>query len=359
MKFISKIMGIVLSLLSTTQLFAKADDWTQYGLRPLGMGNAYVAVADDFNAVFYNPAGLARLNDWYLEIINPGVTFSSGALDFFNEIASNSEGEEGVVDIIEDHAGESFTLEALMSPYFVTKHFGLAIGVEAGFNTAIHRDVSVSFEGGAKVIMPISVAFNFFDSKLSVGASLKTVLIGGVDKEFSIDAIADIDDGVDALENYVKSGYGFGVDVGILFTPVKFMEPTLGVSITDFGGTAFQELQAVADAVGKAKPILPSVNVGLSLKPVKTSGFYLMTTMDMHSINQPFSFSQKFNLGAEAGLGQIFKAQLGLHDGYYTAGMQFDVSVIKLRVVTYADEVGDFSGQQEDRRYALQLKFLI
>ena len=111
--------------------FAKAEDWTQYGLRPLGMGNAYVAVADDFNAVFYNPAGLARLNDWYLEIINPGVTFSAGALDFFNELATNSEGEEGIVDIIEDHAGESFTLEALASPYFVMKHFGLAIGVEA------------------------------------------------------------------------------------------------------------------------------------------------------------------------------------------------------------------------------------
>ena len=51
-------------------------------MRPLGMGNAYVAIADDFNAVFYNPAGLARLNDWYLEIINPGVTISSGAIDF-------------------------------------------------------------------------------------------------------------------------------------------------------------------------------------------------------------------------------------------------------------------------------------
>ena len=42
------------------------------------------------------------------------------------------------------------------------------------------------------------------------------MLVGGVDKEFSIDAIADIDDGVDALENYIKSGYGFGIDAGLL-----------------------------------------------------------------------------------------------------------------------------------------------
>ncbi|GEM_PF-987134 len=32
--------------------------------RALGMGNAFVAVADDVNAVFYNPAGLTRLKTW-------------------------------------------------------------------------------------------------------------------------------------------------------------------------------------------------------------------------------------------------------------------------------------------------------
>ena len=352
-------MSVLLIFLPASTLLAKAEDWTQYGMRPLGMGNAYVAIADDFNAVFYNPAGLARLNDWYLEIINPGVTISSGAIDFFNEVSTNKEGEEGLVDIIEDKAGESFTAEAFMSPYFVTKHFGLAIGVELGFNTAIHRDVSVDLEGGGKITIPISLAFNFFDSKLSVGASLKTVLLGGVNEEFSIDIISEFDKGADAIENYVKSGYGFGVDFGVLFTPVKYMEPTFGLSITDLGGTAYQELQSVKDTTGKAPPTPPSVNIGMSLKPVKINSFYLTTSIDMHSINRPFSFAEKFNFGVEAGIGQVFKAQLGAHDGYVTAGIQLDISVIKLRAVTYADEVGDYSGQQEDRRYALQLKFLI
>ena len=58
-----------------------------------------------------------------------------------------------------------------------------------------------------------------------------------------------------------------------------------------------------------------------------------MTTLDMHSNKSTLFILTKFNLGAEAGVGQIFKAQLGLHDGYVTAGMQFDVSVIKLRVL--------------------------
>ena len=34
------------------------------GARPLGMGRAYVAVADDANAVFANPAGLGLQKSW-------------------------------------------------------------------------------------------------------------------------------------------------------------------------------------------------------------------------------------------------------------------------------------------------------
>jgi hypothetical protein len=36
------------------------------GARPLGMGKAYTAVADDSNALFLNPAGLAFQNNWEL-----------------------------------------------------------------------------------------------------------------------------------------------------------------------------------------------------------------------------------------------------------------------------------------------------
>ena len=55
--------------------------WTHYGIRPLAMGNAYVAVADDYNALFYNPAGLARIKSWHLEIFNPKFGVSSSTLN--------------------------------------------------------------------------------------------------------------------------------------------------------------------------------------------------------------------------------------------------------------------------------------
>ncbi len=53
------------------------------GARPVGMGDAFVAVADDINAIYWNPAGLSHLDrpavvynyaDWYMD-----TKFNSGA----------------------------------------------------------------------------------------------------------------------------------------------------------------------------------------------------------------------------------------------------------------------------------------
>ena len=66
---------------------AREYRWTHYGVRPLGMGNAYVGVADDFNAIFYNPAGLARLDRWDWEIINP--TFTTNLTTFNLKVGTN------------------------------------------------------------------------------------------------------------------------------------------------------------------------------------------------------------------------------------------------------------------------------
>lgn len=76
----------VISFLFTSFLVAQfSEDALRFsqgsgtGARPLGMGNAYIGVADDFNAAMWNPAGLAQMRR--LELIggisNNGRTNSS------------------------------------------------------------------------------------------------------------------------------------------------------------------------------------------------------------------------------------------------------------------------------------------
>jgi hypothetical protein len=76
-------------------------------------------------------------------------------------------------------------------------------------------------------------------------------------------------------------------------------------------------------------------------------------------MNLPMSFSKKLNMGLEWGYGRFLKVQSGLHQGYFTGGVQLDFRFLKLRALTYSEELGAVAGTTEDRRYMVQLKLLI
>lgn len=356
---------------------AQENRWTHFGARPLGMGNAFVAVSDDFNALFYNPAGLARLKetDWeflnfYGEISQSTGSFISDLQDFASGSAG---GTEEVLSLIEKQTGEVQHLALGLTPHLVFKHFGIGAGMQFSGNIVFHRYPSVDMRLGIgpDVVIPISFAMNFLENRLSIGAGIKARVRGGIAHDFSLEDIqafsgSDDEDSSSSssdepkLEDFVSGGMGYGADFGLLFTPIKPMEPTLGLSITDIGGTSFEEFDVSGDAkLGAPEIVQASVNVGVSLKPIKTDSYYVLTAVDIHSANRPLSFSKKFNLGVEWGWGEIFKVQTGLHQGYFTAGLQVDVNLLAVRFTTYGEELSPVAGSLEDRRYLLQLYLLL
>ena len=116
------LKGLVLFgfLIDPTRGFAQEEKWTQYGLRPLAMGNAFVAVANDFNTLFYNPAGLARLEDWDFEFFNPHFELSEKTVSFISDAMGlaqgNSDSIQSTLDLIEKQTGQVQHFSAGMTP---------------------------------------------------------------------------------------------------------------------------------------------------------------------------------------------------------------------------------------------------
>ena len=287
-----------------------------------------------------------------------------------------------VLDFLEKNTGKTHHFALGLTPHLVFPGFGFAVGADIVSTLAVHREISTDVDIGPRIIAPIGYAHNFLEDRLSIGGSVKVVAKGGVDREFSINdiqafskkssdsssttasttAAADTEKSPE-LKDYVTGGMGVGADFGLLFTPIKTMSPTLGLSIMDFGGTPYsKQLNIGGSALGKPETRLPTVNTGVSLKPWEAHGMFVRTSLDAQAINQPVHYSKKFNLGVEWGYGSIIKVETGLHQGELSGGFEFDVFLFTCRFVTYTEQLGAVAGEDDnlrDRRYALQLKLLI
>ena len=345
--------------------------WTHYGVRPLAMGNAYVAVADDYNALFYNPAGLARLESWRGELLNPTIGASSNTIstikDFSNLASSNSSGVDATLNTFESLTGKPQWINIGVSPHLIFPGVGIGLGLDVGGSMVIHRTITADVDAGATAILPIAFAKNFLEDRLSLGVAVKGVFKQGVEREFSLADITafskkSADSSGNTLKDYVVGGKGMGVDLGMLFTPVSVGEPTIGISIADLGGTPYSAMSSGNIKLGAPKPREPAVNTGISFKPIKTGSYYVLTTMDAHAINQPIHYSKKLNFGAEWGFGKVLKVQAGLHQGSLSGGFQLDAWLLVLRFATYTEQLGHVAGESKaaaDRRYLAQLKLLL
>lgn len=336
------------------------------------MGNAFVAVVDDHNALFYNPAGLARLESWSMELLNPRIGVSQTTLntinDFMDLTSSQSNSIDATLSAFETMTGKPQWINIGLTPHLIFRGFGLGVGLDVGGSMVIHRStISADLDIGANAIVPIAFATNFLEDRLSIGASVKGVFKRGVEREFSLADIAafskkDKSASGNQLKDYIVGGNGYGVDLGLLFTPVPEGEPTFGLSVTDVGGTPYKAVSMGDLQLGAPKPREPSVNTGISFKPIKTDSYYVLTSMDVHAVNQPIHFSKKLNFGTEWGLSRVLKIQAGLHQGSLSGGLQIDLWLLALRFATYTEQLGTVAGESNetaDRRYVAQIKLLL
>lgn len=343
--------------------------WTHFGVRPLGMGNAFVGQADDFNALYYNPAGLAWLKTWTFEVLALRAEISANSASGISDLLELAKKGSGNVDaalaLIQKQGGKPLGLSLGLEPYFVAPGFGFAFAFEEPTQVTFHNDITFDVNVGPRLYVPVGIAGSFLRNRLALGMNVKLVGQLGIEKTLDIDTLSNLSKGTSgsgSLSDYILGGYGIGTDFGLLFRPDSKKDTTFGLSILDVGGTTLKVLSSGDQSTGAPKPRHAAVNTGISFKPIKTAGHYVSVNADVVAINQAVHYSKKVNLGTEYGLGDFLKVQGGLHQGEWTAGLQLDILLMRLRLASYAEQIGTAAGQDpllSDRRYAIHLNLFL
>lgn len=337
--------------------------------RALGMGNAFTALADDYSALFYNPAGLARLEEGQ---INMGLAagFDSKLPGFIGEIGEKSKSNDvsEMVQLLENNLGSHYSARVpALSAFWVRPKWGLAvIPVDLSMEFAIRQRGLYSLDLVATQDTTIAYGrgwdVKWFDKgRMSLGVTGKAIYRGYFNRSIpAADLIFD--------QNFFKAedaaeGFTFDVDFGMLYTFDvgngwwKNAKPSVGLVVRNVADYGFKTNFHLIDKNSKEPPrIGRAVDFGTAFELPDLWIWKTRVMADLRNIgHENFTISKGTHIGAEF----LWKIRswwqggwrAGLNQGYFTAGFTGKLGIFNLDVVTFAQETGPSSSPKASRLY--------
>ncbi len=283
------IIKLILFLFSTLQVFSQtgigkyAGDFLSLGAgaRALGMGGANIAIANDANAGYWNPAGLSNVNYYQFSLMHEehfgnlvNYNFASIAIPFNDEYTFGVSVLRLAVDGIPDTRNALFDANGDGILDITTDFLDKSKITE--FSDA---DWALFFSASKKI-----------NEKINIGANLKLISR--------------------AIAEY--SAFGIGFDLGLQYKYSSNL--ILGVTIQDITTTL------VAWETGKNELISPTVKLGGAYK-IKVGHSVFMPTIDFDVRFENRRFASNYNIGFisfdfHGGMEYSYKNLFSIRAGY-------------------------------------------
>lgn len=319
----------------------------------LGMGNALTADAAGYQAIFYNPAGVANQlkRKWEVNLVDVqgGV-----ALDSLGRVWTNqSFGPYRMWGELKQHPGSYQFLNVASLPSITLR--GLSISLIGAYRFAAESDgavIDTDFTKDAGVA--VALARSFAGNILKVGLTTKALLRNQMKGEYSHDTLAGLNDS--SFSSLFKEGWAVGFDLGMLVTlPEKFL-PTLGIVWKDLFGTHFHSSNILnSQASGRPDPIQQSVNAAISFHPIFSPKLKSTLAIEYKHLELPsLQFRKHLHLGFQLEHIKEIYFWAGLYQLYPTAGVGYRVKGGNLELSTYAVDVGENDSNRENRRFSFR-----
>jgi hypothetical protein len=348
------LIFLFLIVLSASVTWGDEFPYIYKGVRPMGMGGAFVAVSDDANALFYNPAGLARIDHVSVSLLPLEAESGKNSLDIYQDVSDTDfDDPQETADFLRQYIGDRAHLGVNLFPNFSMPRFAFCLFGTARVDLEVdnRQYPTVYTNAVSDVGAGLGYAHPLLDNSLSLGASLKFDHRESLAKDYSYVDLAS-EDLSDLIKDDRQKGNGVLVDIGAIysFKELGFDNVRVGMCANNLGNSS----------LGDAEDLDSHVDLGVSVEEnlwiTKTT--FAFDYVDLFSqMGDDNDMGKRIRMGIECKLPVFFTARVGLYQGYYTAGVNLDAKFVQLDALTYAEEIGAYAGQREDRRYVL--RFLI
>lgn len=338
--------------------------------RSMGAGGTF-SVIDDYNVLFYNPAGLARLKEGQLNMgIQVGLAPSIQSLLKDIETTSKSSSTSDMLNLLNRHYGDHYGMRfPTLGAIWARPGWGIGIiPVDLSMNLEFHQQVGPQLNVTAYQDSTIAYGYaqNFMEDKLSVGATVKGVYRAFVGKDL---LAADLVTNSNPFQpSDAKEGLTVDLDLGTIYTPtipeegffsnLKHAKPTFSLVVHNLLDYGFKQNLKLYNKTGTAgnEPVKLQRRVDIGSK-WELPNFWVFTPKFMFDVRDMGHRYWAFMKGLHTGFELQWDAfswlrgyySLGLSQGYYTLGVGAQLVWFRLDLTTYGEEVGTSEAKKENR----------
>ncbi|MEZ4741846.1 MAG: hypothetical protein R3B45_05275 [Bdellovibrionota bacterium] len=327
----------------------------------LGRGDTGLAIADNEDAIFYNPAGIALGKGLYKKTVfaAPMLEVSQDTRDVIRKIAVE---DEAPTSILREHEGRPQHLGFNTFTGVILRRAALGAFASNSSTLMLFKDPdggsleSLYVGSTAAAGMTFSLAQDFFNQTLLVGFTGKYIMKGQANFKASAaeaESLSSINP-----DSLAMKGQGTGADIGVMYKIPSQYNISLGLTIQDIGNTTFTPDQKT-DLSKKERPLkdnLQTINAGIAVEPgQRASRFKFMLDLRDLENRTGNSFYRRFHLGSEITVKDIVGITVGINQGYPTFGFYTDIRVLRLDLGFYTEELDELAGRRPDNRYFFRL----
>lgn len=331
--------------------------------RSLGMGGLSVAIADDYSAIYRNPAGIAMKKSTSFSVITPTFSENSDFSDVSEHIDALSDADtaatrNGNFQHLGSIMGKTGYRRWSDTAYYISDQgYALSVryddyqmySVENPTNprvkSSVYKDTvftgtfAQAFNDSEQHILFKDKAVGWWGANLKIAGRKMTETVYGA-RDFSA-----LSSGL--IKDTDKSGLAFDCDFGAIWQITNPIRPTVGIFVGNVLESKF------SDEAGKYKR---HFSVGTSIKPLPGDAERaerLVLGFEYYDDGSHENSFNKIRLGGRVRLAKGCNLLFGVKSGYLTGGIDFNFKDISFAASTYAEELGARPGDREDRRYAV------
>ena len=237
----------------------------ELGARPLGMGSAFVAAADGASAIFWNSAGIARVDGReltmsYMELYDL-ISYSS--VGYAQRVRTGSIGLGLVSSSDIDGIYRELTL-ALSTAGEI--YSGLSVGANVKYLSSAANTGNIRIGSGRGLALDLGCQYRIWEDMVSLGVTFQN-LIGHV--SYNREAVKDIPSQKYSQKPDFSYRVGAGVDLERLSS--RLMDTVLAAELSNgdicIGAEyVFRSIAAVRAGFRTGNALTSSITAGLGLK---------------------------------------------------------------------------------------------